>query len=100
MPLAQGLVQHDAGRRRQVQAPHVARRHGDADQALREAVASRTAKLPALAESNIAWNHGFVVTSLVTGALKLDNVASRVFARAGFNVPGLSSWALARRVAR
>ena len=68
--------------------------------ALREKVASRTAKLPALAESNIAWNHGSVVTGLVTGALHLDNLASRVFARAGVNVPGLSYWALTRRVAR
>ena len=66
--------------------------------AVREALAARrAAQLPSLSESTSSWNHGVALTSLVTGALHLDNMASRVFARAGINVPGLTYWALARR---
>ena len=68
--------------------------------ALREAVAALRAPLPALAESTSSWNHGFALTSVVTAALHLDNLTSRVFARAGVNVPGLTYWALARRAQR
>lgn len=64
--------------------------------ALAEKLSALRAPLPALAESTSSWNHGSALTSLVTGALHVDNLASRVFARAKVNVPGLTYWALAR----
>jgi hypothetical protein len=64
--------------------------------ALGEKLAGLRAPLPALEESTASWNHGVAMTSLVKGALRIDNLASRVFARAKVNVPGLTYWALAR----
>jgi len=43
------------------------------------------------------WEHGSVVTSLVSGALRFDNAISRAAAAAGVNLPGLTYWALCAR---
>jgi hypothetical protein len=64
--------------------------------AIGERLAGLRRPLPALGESTASWNHGSAFTGLVKGALHLDNLASRVFARAKVNVPGLTYWALAR----
>jgi len=50
------------------------------------------------AETMVAsWRHGALVTRLVGGALAVDNLASRLLARAGVQVPGTSLWAVASR---
>jgi SAM-dependent methyltransferase len=43
------------------------------------------------------WRAPGWVTALVRGALAADNAASMLFARLGWEVPGLSWWALCRR---
>lgn len=68
--------------------------------AAREKLAALRSPLPPLAESTASWNHGKAVTRLVTGALHVDNFASRIFARAKITMPGLTYWALARRKTR
>ena len=54
----------------------------------------RTAHAP-----TIAWRHGPALTHTVQSALAIDNALSRLAARAGLPLPGLSFWALARRPA-
>ena len=53
---------------------------------------------PTLESSAATWRGGRIVTSLTLGALRIDNAVSRLASRAGVNVPGLSYWALARRL--
>ena len=43
------------------------------------------------------WNHGRGMTSLVRWGLDMDNLGSRTFARLGWNIPGLSWWALCQK---
>ena len=43
------------------------------------------------------WRHGVTVTSLVTFALFVDTVISRLAAFAGLELPGLSWWALCQK---
>lgn len=43
------------------------------------------------------WNHGPTLTTAVTAALTADNALSRLASRAGFRLPGLSTWALCRK---
>jgi len=43
------------------------------------------------------WNRGRSVTRLVTWGLDMDNLGSRAFARLGWNIPGLSWWALCQK---
>jgi SAM-dependent methyltransferase len=50
------------------------------------------------ADTDVAhWRHGPLVTRAVDTALALDNLGSRLFARAGLQIPGTSLWAVARR---
>jgi SAM-dependent methyltransferase len=46
------------------------------------------------------WSHGRLISELVDGALALDQRVSKAAARIGFDLPGLSFWALCRRAAR
>lgn len=43
------------------------------------------------------WNHGRALTAAVTAALAADNALSDLAARAGLDLPGLSTWALCRK---
>jgi hypothetical protein len=45
------------------------------------------------------WRHGSLVTDLAAAALALDQRVSKSAAQAGLDLPGLSFWALCRRVA-
>lgn len=50
------------------------------------------------AETAIArWRHGALLTRLVDGALAVDNLGSRLLARAHVQLPGTSLWAVASR---
>ena len=40
------------------------------------------------------WNGGSVATALTLAALRADNAVSRLAARAGLNLPGLTYWSL------
>jgi SAM-dependent methyltransferase len=46
------------------------------------------------------WDHGALLTRFVDGALALDNLGSRLLARAGLRLPGTSLWAVAHGSAR
>jgi hypothetical protein len=43
------------------------------------------------------WRKGALVSGLVVSALRFDNLCSRLFARAGAQVPGTSFWAISRK---
>jgi hypothetical protein len=45
------------------------------------------------------WSHGRLISELVDGALALDQRVSKAAARFGFELPGLSFWALCRKAA-
>jgi SAM-dependent methyltransferase len=45
------------------------------------------------------WSHGRLISKLVDGALALDQRLSKAAARIGFELPGLSFWALCRKAA-
>ena len=50
------------------------------------------------ADTDVArWRHGPLLTRAVDTALAIDNLGSRLFARAGLQIPGTSLWAVARR---
>jgi len=59
-------------------------------------VAERLRHLPE-AEGVGAWKGGRLVTAAVTGVLDVDARAGGWLARHGWRVPGLSTWAVARR---
>jgi len=45
----------------------------------------------------ISWQHGTLVTGLVSGVLYADTVFSRLMSSIGINLPGLSWWASCRK---
>lgn len=49
------------------------------------------------ADPHITWRAGRSVTAAVDAAFSLDNAASRLLARWGADVPGLTWWALCRK---
>jgi SAM-dependent methyltransferase len=52
------------------------------------------------ADTDVArWRHGALLTRVVDGALAIDNLGTRLLARAGLRLPGTSLWAVARRSA-
>lgn len=44
-----------------------------------------------------SWRHGALATALTDGVLAADNALSRFTSTAGFDLPGLSWWALCRK---
>ncbi|MCL2723638.1 MAG: class I SAM-dependent methyltransferase [Polyangiaceae bacterium] len=53
--------------------------------------------LPPIEIPNIAWSGGAAITAAIDGALYLDNTLSRMAARAGLRMPGLSYWAIGHK---
>ena len=76
--------------------PRAAGRLGEAVGAARTS-APATPALGQVETSLGTWQHGAMVTSLVTKALALDAAGCRFAARWRIPLPGLSAWVLARR---
>ena len=58
----------------------------------------RGRRRPATASGNLGqWKGGEVATAVIGGALRVDNLASHLFARVGVNVAGLTWWAICQK---
>ncbi|MCK5073638.1 MAG: methyltransferase domain-containing protein [Bacteriovoracaceae bacterium] len=43
------------------------------------------------------WNHGYLFTSLMDFAFRVDNICSKIFSLLNLQVPGLTWWAVGRK---
>jgi SAM-dependent methyltransferase len=62
----------------------------------RETLMRRLGREPAVPSDLGDWRGGRLISSVLEGALALDNAVSHVLARGGVQLPGLSVWALCR----
>jgi hypothetical protein len=62
----------------------------------RERIVKRLGQQPAAPDNVGAWRGGALVTTALERALALDNALTHALTRAGYELPGLSVWALCR----